>query len=146
MDLEEERLQQKAAALTLGQAIALYALRVFLNLVVLALIGGTFYGIAVVTQFSQVQNIKIQNKNKISHCNEILRFDLFKSRSQSKKRTGIEGLLLQYLPSIVITTSNFVVPLICDKIALLEKHSPSTTVILALLRLDQHSHAHKITT
>lgn len=105
VDLEEERLQQKAASLTLGQAVALYALRVFLNLVVLALIGGTFYGIAVVTQFSQ-----------------------------SKKKTGFEGLLLQYLPSIVITTSNFVVPLLCDKIALLEKHSPSTTVILALLR------------
>ncbi|XP_057196631.1 transmembrane channel-like protein 7 [Triplophysa rosa] len=105
VDLEEERLQRKAASLTLGQAFALYALRGFLNLVVLALIGGTFYGIAEVTKFSQ-----------------------------SQKTTGFNRLLLQYLPSIVITTSNFVVPLLCDKIALLEKHSPSTTVILALLR------------
>lgn len=67
-----------------------------------------------------------------------------KSFSQSEKTTGFRGLLLQYLPSIVITASNFVVPLLCDKIALLEKHSPSITVILALLRLDQHSHARKI--
>jgi len=59
------------------------------------------------------------------------------------KTTGFKGLLLQYLPSIVITASNFVVPLLCDKIALLEKYSPSTTVILALLRLDQFSHPHQ---
>ncbi|XP_065154389.1 transmembrane channel-like protein 7 isoform X5 [Paramisgurnus dabryanus] len=105
VDLEEESLKRKAAALTLNQAISLYTFRVFLNLVVLALIGGAFYAIALATQFSQ-----------------------------SNATTGFEGLLLQYLPSIVITTSNFVVPFLCDKIALLEKHTPSTTVILALLR------------
>ncbi|XP_016372246.1 transmembrane channel-like protein 7 [Sinocyclocheilus rhinocerous] len=105
VDLEEERLKKKAASLTLGQTVSLYALRVFLNLVVLILIGATFYGIAEATQFSQ-----------------------------SRKTTGFVGLLLQYLPSMVITASNFVVPLLCDKISLLEKYSPSTTVILALLR------------
>uniref|UniRef100_A0A8C1VHJ2 Transmembrane channel-like protein n=2 Tax=Cyprinus carpio TaxID=7962 RepID=A0A8C1VHJ2_CYPCA len=105
VDLEEERLKKRAASLTLGQTVSLYALRVFLNLIVLILIGATFYGIAEATQFSQ-----------------------------SRKTTGFVGLLLQYLPSMVITASNFVVPLLCDKIALLEKYSPSTTVILALLR------------
>ncbi|XP_055066390.2 transmembrane channel-like protein 7 isoform X2 [Misgurnus anguillicaudatus] len=105
VDLEEESLKRKAASLTLNQAISLYTFRVFLNLVVLALIGAAFYAIALATQFSQ-----------------------------SNATTGFEGLLLQYLPSIVITTSNFVVPFLCDKIALLEKHTPSTTVILALLR------------
>ncbi|XP_051577002.1 transmembrane channel-like protein 7 isoform X2 [Myxocyprinus asiaticus] len=115
VDLEEERLKQKAASLTLGQTVSLYGLRVFLNLVVLGLIGGTFYGIAEATQFSQ-----------------------------NEQTTGFRELLLQYLPSIVITTSNFVVPLLCDKIALMEKHSPSTTVILALLMLDQHSYPHRI--
>lgn len=69
VDLEEERLQQKAASLTLGQAFALYALRIFLNLVVLALIGGTFYGIAEVTQFSQVQNTE---KKRIKYCKWLL--------------------------------------------------------------------------
>ncbi len=33
------------------------------------------------------------------------------------KPMGFTGLLLQYLPSMVITASNFVVPLLCDKIA-----------------------------
>lgn len=63
---------------------------------------------------------------------------------KQKETTGFVALLLQYLPSMVITGSNFVVPLLCDKIALLEKYSPSTTVILALLRLDQFSHPHQI--
>lgn len=49
------------------------------------------------------------------------------------------GLLLEYLPSIVITASNFVVPFLCDQMAKLEKYSPSLTVILALLRLDTHT-------
>lgn len=35
---------------------------------------------------------------------------------------------------MVITAGNFVVPLLCDKIALVEQYSPSTTIILALLR------------
>lgn len=47
---------------------------------------------------------------------------------------GILGLVIQYLPSIVITAGNFVVPLLCDQIALLERYSPSVTVILALMR------------
>lgn len=47
---------------------------------------------------------------------------------------GILGLIIQYLPSIVITVGNFVVPLLCDQIALLERYSPSVTIILALLR------------
>ncbi|XP_062394153.1 transmembrane channel-like protein 7 [Sardina pilchardus] len=106
MDLEEERLQLRAASLTLLQTVGSYALRIFLNLVVLGLIGGAFIGIAFATQFSQTQ----------------------------ATQEGIVGLLLEYLPSIVITASNFVVPFLCDQIALLERHSPSTTVILALLR------------
>lgn len=47
---------------------------------------------------------------------------------------GAVGLLFEYLPSIVITTGNFVVPLLCDQIALLERYNPSATVIVALLR------------
>lgn len=58
---------------------------------------------------------------------------------QSQQQEGIVGLLLEYLPSIVITISNFVVPLLSDQVARLENYSPSTTVILALLRLDLHS-------
>ncbi|KAK3571761.1 hypothetical protein QTP86_018721 [Hemibagrus guttatus] len=53
---------------------------------------------------------------------------------ESEQKEGFVGLLLEYLPSMVITASNFVVPFLCDQIANLEKYSPSVTVILALLR------------
>ncbi|XP_066538396.1 transmembrane channel-like protein 4 [Hoplias malabaricus] len=105
VDLEEERLQKKAASLTLTQAVCLLSFRIFLQIVVLAMIVGAFFGIGYATQFSQ-----------------------------SQQQDGIVGLLLEYLPSIVITTSNFVVPFLCDQVAVLEKYSPSNTVILALLR------------
>uniref|UniRef100_A0A3B4E1W5 Transmembrane channel-like protein n=1 Tax=Pygocentrus nattereri TaxID=42514 RepID=A0A3B4E1W5_PYGNA len=101
VDLEEERIKQKAASLTLTQTVGLYSFRIFLHLVVLAMIVGAFFGIAAATQFSQV---------------------------------SIVGLLLEYLPSIVMTTSNFVVPFMCDQVARFEKYSPSVTIILALLR------------
>lgn len=50
---------------------------------------------------------------------------------------GILGLIYEYLPSIVITAGNFLVPLLCEQIALVERYPPSTTVILALLRFGQ---------
>ncbi|KAG7237649.1 hypothetical protein INR49_032095 [Caranx melampygus] len=49
-------------------------------------------------------------------------------------KQGILGLLIEYLPSIVITAGNFLVPSLCDQIALIERYSPSTTIIMALLR------------
>ncbi|XP_038832667.1 transmembrane channel-like protein 7 [Salvelinus namaycush] len=106
VDLEEERLQKKALSLTLGQTVGLCSLRIFLMLVSLALIGGAFFGIFKATVFSQAQ----------------------------VGAEGILGLFWVYLPSIVITTGNFVVPLMCDQIALFERYSPSTTIIMALFR------------
>ncbi|XP_028282273.1 transmembrane channel-like protein 7 [Parambassis ranga] len=106
VDLEEERLRKQAAALTLGAKILLYSLRVFMFFVALGLIFAAFYGIFEATNFSQ-------------------------SRTGEE---GILGLIFEYLPSIVITAGNFVVPMLCDQIALVERYSPSTTVILALLR------------
>ncbi|KAI1885870.1 hypothetical protein AGOR_G00208220 [Albula goreensis] len=105
VDLEEERIKLKAASLTLGQTVGLYSLRAFLNLIVLGLIIGAFICIFLATQFSQ-----------------------------TNRETDFLSLVVQYLPSIVITLANFVVPFLCDQIALLEKHAPSTTIILALLR------------
>lgn len=55
-------------------------------------------------------------------------------KQANSNQEGILGLIFQYLPSMVITAGNFVVPLLCDQIALIEQYSPSTTVIIALLR------------
>ncbi|XP_008284064.1 transmembrane channel-like protein 4 [Stegastes partitus] len=106
VDLEEERIKQQAAALTLSQRALLYSLRVCMWFVALGLIAAAFYGIFVATNFSQ----------------------------ERSGQAGILGLIFEYLPSIVITAGNFVVPLLCDQIALVERYSPSTTIILALLR------------
>ncbi|XP_046897283.1 transmembrane channel-like protein 7 [Hypomesus transpacificus] len=106
VDLEEERRLKKAASLTLGQTVWLYTLRTVLSLICLGLIGAAFTAIAEATTFSQSQT----------------------------GVSGIQGLLWEYLPSIVMTAGNFLVPFLCDQIALLERYSPSTTVIVALLR------------
>lgn len=47
---------------------------------------------------------------------------------------GLLALLWEYLPSIVITGGNFVVPMLCDQIARLERYDPSLTVIVSLMR------------
>ncbi|KAF7708072.1 transmembrane channel-like protein 7 isoform X2 [Silurus meridionalis] len=106
VDLEEERIKKKSDSLTLSQVFILYSLRVLLSLIALAMIVGAFFAIGSATLYSQ----------------------------QFPQQDGVVGLLLQYLPSIVITASNFVVPFLCDQIAKLEKYSPSVTVIFALLR------------
>ncbi|KAM6909650.1 transmembrane channel-like protein 7 [Xenentodon cancila] len=106
VDLEEERLKTQAASLTMRQKVVLYSLRVVMFFVALGLYVAAFYGIFQATSFSQTQS-EVQ---------------------------GILGLLYEYLPSIVITTGNFLVPLLCDQIALIERYPPSITVIVALLR------------
>uniref|UniRef100_A0A3B4U1V4 Transmembrane channel-like protein n=1 Tax=Seriola dumerili TaxID=41447 RepID=A0A3B4U1V4_SERDU len=106
VDLEEESRNKRAAALTLCQKIVLYSLRIFMGFVAFGLIIGAFYGIFEATNFSQ----------------------------KMSEEQGILGLIIEYLPSIVITAGNFMVPLLCDQIALVERYSPSTTIIVALLR------------
>ncbi|XP_019724595.1 transmembrane channel-like protein 7 isoform X2 [Hippocampus comes] len=106
VDLEEQLMKERAASLTLSQKVVLYTLRIFLGFVALGLIGAACFSIFEATVFSQRRSGQI----------------------------GILGLILEYLPSIVITAGNFLVPLLCEQIALVERYRPSTTVILALLR------------
>ncbi|KAM6967380.1 transmembrane channel-like protein 7 [Aplochiton taeniatus] len=106
MDLEEERIQKKTESLTLGQTIGLYSTRVVLSLVSNGLTGAALYGIFIATELSQ----------------------------KNSGDAGILGLIWEYLPSIAITVGNFVVPFLNDQIALPERYSPSTTIIVALLR------------
>lgn len=132
MDLEEERLKNQAAALTLKQKILLYSLRVFLLFLALGLIVAALVGIFLATQFSQVNDWEGGATLQRPPWFEAISLSL---RSQNMSgQQGILGLLIQYLPSVVITVGNFVVPLLCDQIALLERYSPSVTIILALMR------------
>lgn len=66
VDLEEESIKKRAAALTLSQKIVLYSLRVSMCFVSFGLIIAAFYGIFAATEFSQVN--KVKHKNNSVHC------------------------------------------------------------------------------
>nr|XP_057940230.1 transmembrane channel-like protein 7 [Doryrhamphus excisus] len=106
VDLEEEMMKKRSAALTSCQKTVLYSLRVLMCVVAFGLIMAACVGIFRATMLSQ----------------------------ERSGDDGILGLIFEYLPSMAITAGNFLVPLLCDQIAVVERYTPSTTVIVALLR------------
>ncbi|XP_060117014.1 transmembrane channel-like protein 7 [Heteronotia binoei] len=109
-DLEEERLRQRAAERTTQEKIRIYCLRIFLNLIVLAVLSACFYAIYRATVYSQ-ENISYDKKSKLE-----------------------DNLWVQYLPSVVITTTNFIAPLIFSVLIKLEDYSPAFEIRLTLMR------------
>ena len=152
VDLEEERLKKQAAALAMKQKIFLYTLRVILLFLALGLIVAALVGIFLATQFSQVNVLNVERRCSLYFGHRVrisflfflclsvalsLSLSPYLCLQEMSGQEGILGLIIQYLPSIVITAGNFVVPLLCDQIALLERYSPSVTIILALMRFAQ---------
>ncbi|NWI58412.1 TMC7 protein, partial [Calyptomena viridis] len=109
-DLEEERLKQKIADRTMKEKLRIYFLRIFINIIVLAILLGCFYSIYRVTVFSQ------ENSNDVSNTN----FQV--------------NLLVQYLPSMVITLANFIGPQIFTFLIKFEDYLPASEIKLTLIR------------
>ncbi|XP_034987888.1 transmembrane channel-like protein 7 isoform X1 [Zootoca vivipara] len=109
-DLEEERLRQKVAERTTREKIRIYCLRIFLNCIVLAVLSACFYSIYRATVYSQ-ENISSDHK---------MRFE--------------DNLIVQYLPSMVITMANFIAPLIFSVLIKFEDYSPAFEIRLTLMR------------
>ncbi|XP_014792189.1 PREDICTED: transmembrane channel-like protein 7 [Calidris pugnax] len=109
-DLEEERLKRKIAERTTKEKLRIYSLRIFINVIVLAVLLGCFYSIYRATVFSQ------ENSNGVSNMNFLV------------------NLLVQYLPSIVITTANMLAPLIFSFLIRYEDYSPAFEIRMILLR------------
>ncbi|XP_074014598.1 transmembrane channel-like protein 7 [Numenius arquata] len=109
-DLEEERLRRKIADRTTTEKLRIYFLRIFINIIVLAVLLGCFYSIYRATVFSQ------ENSNVVNNMN-------FQA-----------NLLVQYLPSVVITMSNFLAPLIFSFLIRFEDYSPAFEIRMTLLR------------
>ncbi|KQL61579.1 transmembrane channel-like protein 7-like protein [Amazona aestiva] len=109
-DLEEERLKQKIADRTVKEKLRIYSLRIFINIIVIAVLSGCFYSIYTATVFSQ------ENSSDISNVN-------FQA-----------NLLVQYLPSIVITLANFIAPQIFSFLIRFEDYSPAFEIRLTLMR------------
>uniref|UniRef100_A0A8D2LA99 Transmembrane channel-like protein n=1 Tax=Varanus komodoensis TaxID=61221 RepID=A0A8D2LA99_VARKO len=113
MDLEEAALQKLQAERTTTQRISLYVVRALINIVVLGLLGGSFYCIFLATGYSQSL--------------------LEKADSPVKGQYFLE-LLVAYLPSAVITTANLIVPLFFGIIVRLEKYPLCFEIKITLLR------------
>ncbi|NXG17691.1 TMC7 protein, partial [Grallaria varia] len=116
MDLEEERLKKKKADRTIKEKLRIYSLRIFINIIVLAILLGCFYSIYRVTVFSQ-------DKSSVSIRND--------TRTDSIEAAN---LLVQYLPSIVITSANFICSLTFSFLIQFEDYSPVFEVILTFMR------------
>ncbi|KAF1580829.1 UNVERIFIED_CONTAM: Transmembrane channel-like protein 7, partial [Eudyptes robustus] len=115
-DLEEERLKRKIADRTMKEKLRIYSLRMFINIIVIAVLSGCFYSIYRATVFSQ------ENSNvSIGHD------DVGNTNFQA-------NLLVQYLPSIVITLANFIAPQIFSFLIRFEDYSPAFEIRLTLMR------------
>ncbi|NXT46014.1 TMC7 protein, partial [Pluvianellus socialis] len=114
-DLEEERLKRKIADRTMNEKLRIYSLRIFINIIVIAVLSGCFYSIYIATVFSQ------ENSNVSIRCDT--------------RRHSLEAnLLVQYLPSIVITLANFIAPQIFSFLIRFEDYSPAFEIRLTLMR------------
>ncbi|NXM95798.1 TMC7 protein, partial [Sylvia borin] len=112
-DLQEEKLKQKIAERSMEEKLRIYSLRVLINIIVIAILSGCFYSIYRVTVFSQENsNVSIRNDT----------------------RTDLVNLLVQYLPSMVITLANFIGPLIFSFVIRFEDYTPAFEIKLTLLR------------
>ncbi|PKU38604.1 transmembrane channelhypothetical protein [Limosa lapponica baueri] len=109
-DLEEERLKRKIADRTTQEKLRIYSLRIFINIIVLAVLLGCFYCIYRATVYSQ------ENSKDVSNMNFLV------------------NLLVQYLPSMVITMANFIAPQIFLFLIRFEDYSPAFEIRMILLR------------
>ncbi|KFV47520.1 Transmembrane channel-like 7, partial [Tyto alba] len=112
-DLEEERLRRKIADRTMKEKLRIYSLRIFINIIVIAVLSGCFYSIYRATVFSQ------------ENSNVSIRHDV---------GTDSANLLVQYLPSMVITLANFIAPQIFSFLIRFEDYSPAFEIRLTLMR------------
>ncbi|XP_072124900.1 transmembrane channel-like protein 7 isoform X1 [Mobula birostris] len=110
-DLDEERIKQKIALRTQKEKFQIYLRRALLNLLVLLILAVCFYCIYRTTVYSQQFHYTQNNAGSFT-------FDL----------------IVQYLPSIVITAANFITPLLFEYIIAFEDYSPAFEIKFMLLR------------
>uniref|UniRef100_A0A8C4NIL5 Transmembrane channel-like protein n=1 Tax=Eptatretus burgeri TaxID=7764 RepID=A0A8C4NIL5_EPTBU len=104
------RRDDAAAMRTDMENFKLLALRLSLNILVLALLGAALAAIAAVT----ISAPKLYN---------------------SAPKSGFLSLLILYLPSIIISTANFIMPHLFSLIATFEDYGPNTGIWILLMRL-----------
>ncbi|XP_056392113.1 transmembrane channel-like protein 7 [Hyla sarda] len=109
-DLAEERLRHRKQKRTQRETIKIYSLRIFMNIIVITVLCCCFYAIYLATVYSQEKsNASTQKDDRLS-------------------------LLVEYLPSIVITIANFITPIIFEIIVRYEDYSPAFEIRFTLIR------------
>ncbi|XP_065392008.1 voltage-gated chloride channel TMC4 isoform X4 [Macaca fascicularis] len=111
VELEETVVRRQAAVRTLGQEARVWLVRVLLNLLVITLLGGAFYGIYWATE----NTVALQEKSLV-------------------QQLPLLKLVVNYLPSIFIAGVNFVLPPVFKLIAPLEGYTRSLQIVFILLR------------
>ncbi|KAM5132164.1 voltage-gated chloride channel TMC4 [Mantella aurantiaca] len=111
VDLEEDKIRQQRAHHTIAQRAGIYTPRIILNILVAALIGGAFYCI---------HRSTLESQNLLEH--------------EKVKGNAILELLVGYLPSIVITAANFILPMFFNITIKWEKYTLSTEIRFTLIR------------
>uniref|UniRef100_UPI00358E80F0 transmembrane channel-like protein 7 isoform X2 n=1 Tax=Myxine glutinosa TaxID=7769 RepID=UPI00358E80F0 len=111
-DLEEDKRKEHIERRSRREWVKIYFLRALINVLVLLLLAGSFYCVYITTKFqSEMQNTPA-----------------------SSQRYFVLNLIIEYLPSIVITVANFFIPLIFAAIIVHEKYTPAFELNLNLTR------------
>ncbi|KAM9305536.1 transmembrane channel-like protein 7 [Gastrophryne carolinensis] len=110
-DLAEERIRLRKEKRTRREVFGIYALRLFLNIIVIGVLAGCFYAIYWATTYSQERTSAI-----------------------STQKTDTLNLVIEYLPSIVITIANFITPIIFENIVRYEDYAPAFEIRFTLIR------------
>uniref|UniRef100_UPI00398F6364 transmembrane channel-like protein 7 isoform X2 n=1 Tax=Pristiophorus japonicus TaxID=55135 RepID=UPI00398F6364 len=112
IDLEEQMCRQRKAERTTKEKAFLYFIRFVLNLFIMILLTVTFYCIYQATKSSQ-------------H---------FQQKDENKKLDFVTKCFVEYLPSIVISISNILLPFLFRIIVRYEEYPPNMEINLILMR------------
>uniref|UniRef100_A0A8C4QGR3 Transmembrane channel-like protein n=1 Tax=Eptatretus burgeri TaxID=7764 RepID=A0A8C4QGR3_EPTBU len=108
-DLEEDKRKKRIERRSRREWVQIYFIRALINVLVLLLLAGSFYCVYITTKFqSEMQNVRSLN--------------------------FVLNLIIEYLPSVVITVANFFIPLIFAVIIVYEKYTPAFELKLNLTR------------
>lgn len=109
-DLAEERRNMEIARWSRGKKVGLFVVRLVANILVVAVVAASWFAVYWATSFS------------------------FGEQSQAHNKEGISALAVQFVPSLVITGLNLMVPLLFSVLIRYENYSVGFQVKLNLLR------------
>lgn len=115
--LEENRRLERISNWSRKDHLKIYAIRVLLNIVVIAALGGSGYLIYFVCQVT----LKLNQEGKFR-------------RTTDDSSSNFYSLLIEFLPSITITVLNIVLPVVFTQIAKVEEYSKRFEIKITLIR------------